>query len=228
MLRALLFSLIIPLSFISFAHEIRFSELKGNALCLDQDSIQVSIKETTNSLDAGQLSSIETELRRLLPTVLSRFEVPFTEKANCRSNDTYVYVLYSSSWGEDTNGLPYLVQANIIQVGRKNTPIIASPEYLVNKLEFENYYSAFLFEDEITPPLHAGMLEISQEMMEELSVAWWDAYSLIQENRQAWQQSYLRYAVAISVGATILIILLGVFIRQKRRNQPKLSVMNND
>jgi len=227
-LRVLLFSLIIPLSLTSFAHEIRFSELKGNALCLDQDSIQVSIKETTNSLDAGQLSTIQTELKRLLPTVLNRYEVPFKEKASCRPNDTYIYLLYSSSWGEDTNGLPYLVQANIIQVGRKNTPVIASPEYLVNKLEFENYYSAFLFEDEITPPLHAGMLEISQEMIEELSVAWWDAYTVIQENRQAWQQSNLRYAVAISVAATILIIVLGVFIRQKRRNQPKLSVVNND
>ena len=135
MQRALLLSLIVSLSFISFAHEIRFNELKGNTLCLDQDSIQVSINETSKSLDAGQLRTVETELKRLLPSVLNRYEVPFKEKENCRPNDTYVYLLYSSSWGEDTNGLPYLVQTNIIQVGRKNTPVIASPEYLVNKLE---------------------------------------------------------------------------------------------
>lgn len=227
MLRALLFSLIVSLSCISFAHEIRFNELKGNALCLDQDSIQVSIKETTKSLDAGQLNTVERELKRILPAVLNRFEVPFKEKESCRPNDTYIYLLYSSSWGEDTNGLPYLVQANIIQVGRKKTPVIASPEYLVNKLEFENYYSAFLFEDEITPPLHEGMLQISQEMTEELSVAWWDAYTLIQENRQAWQQNYLPYVVVASIAVTVFIIVLGFFIRQKRRNQSKLSIMNN-
>ena len=210
------FSYILFLSCFVQAHTININDLKGQRLCISPDSIQVNILDVKEIPDAEQVHFVKEELTKSLLQTLDTYDIPYREKASCRRDNGFIYVLYQSNWGADTNGLAYLVFTASVQAGKMKLPIKAHFEYVLNDLIFENYTSALLFEDELPEPIHAGLVETNKEMMTELALGWWDSFELEQQAKQARQPILIRRYLALSVFLTSVIIALGVWLYSKR------------
>ena len=207
------------LSGVAFAHTISFNELLGVELCVEPRSVQVAISDKTETLELALSTRIRELLEKDLFKTLDQYDIPYQQKTDCSKDKGFVYVLYFSNWGQDTNGVPYLVHAASVQVGGVPEAVIADFELLLPNLKFENYYSALLFEDELPNPIFEGLAEANQEMIVELATSWWESFELLAANRAARQQLYLRYGLAASVLLTSLVVAIGVALSARKRGQ---------
>lgn len=206
------------------AHTISFNELNGARLCVEPRSLQVAISSKDGLPDTERSAFIAQRLHKSLVATLKQFAIPFTEKTSCDTDDGFVYVLFFSTWGRDTNDLPYLIYAASVQAGAMPRELVPSFELLLPKLKFENYYSVLLFEDELPSPVEEGLAETNEEMIIELATSWWESYELLLENRRVREQLYIRWGLAASVLLTSLILALGVGLQaRKQKKQEPLS-----
>jgi hypothetical protein len=217
--------LIILLSFMlslqAKAHTISFNELNGVTLCIETRSVQVSIHKPDQTSDQEYLELTTKHLQESLPATLKLFNIPFQEKASCQNDPGFIYVLYYTNWGKDTNAVPYFVYAASVQVGGMPSEVTPDFELALPDLKFENYYSALLFEDELPKPLHENMVLTNDEMIEELAIAWLENYELGKLKRQTQQKIYLRWGLGASILLTSIIIAFGVWLSQRKKGQAR-------
>lgn len=206
---------------IAFAHTISFNELNGVELCIEPRSVQVAISDKAEALEPVQTAAIRQLLAKDLLKTLDQYDIPYKEKPSCAKDKGFVYVLYFSNWGKDTNNLPYLVHAASVQVGAVPEVVVPDFELLLPDLKFENYYSALLFEDELPTPIYEGLAKANEEMIVELANAWWESFEFLKASRLARQQFYLRWGLAASVLLTSIIVAIGLALKAKRQAKLK-------
>lgn len=214
-----LFTLLLPS--LGWAHTISFNELRGVDLCIEPASVQVAITDKADQPDGAEIAKLSQSLHASLLETLDQYDIPYHETSSCAQEQGFVYVLYFSNWGKDTNDIPYLVHAASVQVGGKPAQVVPDFELLLPNLKFENYYSALLFEDELPTPIYDGLAQANREMIVELANSWWESFELLKAERLAARQRYLRWGLVASVLLTTLIVALGIALGSK--GKPRAS-----
>lgn len=194
----------------SLAHNVNYSALPGIRLCVDKDSVQVTVNVQENS--QAYKDQIQRRLETSLRTTLKNYQVPFEQKPSCRNSKGFILSILAITWSNQESPEPYYVFLASTQVGEKppkDAPLTA--DIVLGNNVFDGFVSNLLLESDFSEPFEDLFPQSNEDGYKDLALAWWE------DNPNGLGQiAFLPQRIGAGIVAFILLGALMFMLKQRR------------
>lgn len=200
------------------AHNVTYSALQGIKLCVDKDSVQVTVNVQGEKSNEAYKQHIQNRLEKSLRDMLRNHQVPFEEKNSCRRSKGFILSILATTWSDQDSPEPYYVLLASTQVGEKpprDTPLTA--DIVLGNNVFDGFVSSLLLESDFSQPFEDFFPESNEDGYKDLALAWWE------DNPNGLGQiAFLPQRIGAGIVAFILLgALVVMLVRQRKQVEMK-------
>ncbi len=201
----------------SLAHNVTYSALEGIKLCVDKDSVQVTVNVPGEKSNQDYTQQIKQRLKTSLRQTLKNYQVPFDEKSSCNKSKGFVLSIFATTWSDKDTQEPYYVLLASTQVGEKPPKETAlTADIVLGNNVFDGFVSSLLLESDFSEPFEQVFPESNEDGYKDLAIAWWE------DNPNGLQQiAFLPQR--IGAGVVAFILLGGLIFMLFRQRKPAMS-----
>jgi hypothetical protein len=195
------------------AHNVTYSELAGIKLCVDKDSVQVTVAVQGDKSNDEYKQQIQERLEQSMRETLKNYQVPFDEKQSCSGSKGFILSIFATTWSDKDSPEPYYVLLASTQVGEKPpTNTLLSADIVLGNNVFDGFVSSLLLESDFSKPFEDFFPESNEDGYKDLALAWWE------DNPNGLGQiAFLPQRIGAGIVAFILLgALVMMLFRQKR------------
>jgi hypothetical protein len=198
-----------------FAHNVTYSALQDIKLCVDKDSVQVTVNVQGEKSNEDYKQQIQQRLETSLRNTLRNHQVPFDEKKSCSGSKGFIVSIFATTWSDKDSPEPYYVLLASTQVGEKPPQDVAlTPDIVLGNNVFDGFVSSLLLESDFDRPFEEFFPESNEDGYKDLALAWWE-----DNPNGIGQIAFLPQRIGAGIVAFILLSALVVMLLKQRKQE---------
>jgi hypothetical protein len=209
------------ISSLALGHNVSYHALQGIKLCLDKNSVQVTVNVKGDKPNEEYVNLIKKRLETSLRSTLKNYGVPFEDKTLCNNSRGFVVSIFSTVWSDQDSVEPYYVLVASTQVGE--TPLQSSDfsvDMVLGGNVFDGFVSDLLLESDFSEPFEDLFPKRNEDGFKDLAQLWWTD----NPNGLA-QTAYLPQRIGAGIVAALCLIGLIVMLLRRTKSTASKTIV---
>ena len=206
---------------LALGHNVTYHALQSIKLCIDNDSVQVTVNVQGEKSNDEYVKIIKDRLQNNLRSTLKNYQVPFETKPSCKNSKGFILSIFSTAWSDKDSNEPYYVLVASTQVGDKPPQDIPfTADMVLGNNVFDGFVSNLLLESDFSEPFEEVFPRSNEDGYKDLAEAWW----LDNPNGLA-QVAFLPQRIGAGIVAFILLAGLIFMLLKQRKSKSSETVL---